>query len=136
MSLFHNDADSLRPLFLMRHGQRLYFASEIKAFLDLARFRRDIDLEGFHHYFSLGYLPRRHTPFRQIEELPGGRLVEVDLGRGAVRESSYYKIRYTPQPVRDERELAKELQARMQDLQIWASTPVENQGKGIERIGI
>jgi asparagine synthase (glutamine-hydrolysing) len=92
------DFFGLRPVFYMvRHG-KLYFGSEIKAFMDLEAFRDDLDLEGIYHYFSLAYLPGRHTPFRDVHELGGGRLLEVDLTKGTVEEKEYHSLRYAADP--------------------------------------
>lgn len=104
-----------RPLFLMRAGKRLYFASEIKAFLDLPEFRADIDLEGIFHYFTLAYIPGRHTPFEAVEELQGGQRIEIDLSSGRVREDTYYRVHFEPDEDRSEAELTEALYEQMLD---------------------
>ena len=109
------DFYGIRPLFFMRARGRLYFASEIKAFLELARFEKHVDLEALHHYFTLGYMPVPRTPFRQVEELPGAHQLEIDLSSGEVRSARYYRINYAPEPVRDEHLLAERLHQEMRD---------------------
>jgi len=109
------DFFGIRPLFLMKTPERLYFASEIKSFLGLEAFRKDLDLEGLHHYLTLGYIPGKHTPFQQIEELQGAHLVEVDHAGGRVHERRYDEILYRPRAVPDERALAEELHLYMRD---------------------
>ena len=100
------DNFGIRPLFYMRKGDRLYFASEIKSFLDLSRFNGDIDYEAMYHYFSLIYLPGEHTPFTEIKELDGGHLLEADLRRNAVELKEYYSIVYRPDARMTEKEAA------------------------------
>lgn len=90
------DCFGIRPLFLMQRPGRLYVASEIKSFLQLPDFDGELDLEGLYHYFSLAYIPGEHTPYRQVRELQGGQLIEVDLRTGATEERSYYEPRYEP----------------------------------------
>ncbi|MDP8223356.1 MAG: asparagine synthase (glutamine-hydrolyzing) [Candidatus Lernaella stagnicola] len=90
------DFYGIRPLFTMRQGDRLYFASEIKSFFELPGFSPELDHEAIHHYFSLAYIPETLTPFKQVYEPQGGRLIEVDLAAGTHEERSYHEIRYEP----------------------------------------
>jgi asparagine synthase (glutamine-hydrolysing) len=96
------DPFGLRPLFYMQAGGRLYFASEIKAFLDLPAFRARLDRRGLWDFFTHAYIPGERTPFEQVKELEGGRLLEVDLESGAVREREYFRLRYEADPSLDE----------------------------------
>lgn len=109
------DPYGIRPLFFMQARNRLYFGSEIKAFLDLPDCRRDVDLEGLFHYFTLAYIPGRHTPFLSIEELPGGHLLEIDLSKGSCSEKEYYSVGYAPERGRSEKEWAELLYQQMRD---------------------
>jgi asparagine synthase (glutamine-hydrolysing) len=109
------DFYGIRPLFIMRNGDRLYFASEIKAFLDLPRFKKNIDLEGLFHYFTLSYIPGRHTPFKGIEEVPGGTWLEVDLREGIVDERKYYRPSYNSVSGVSEADLATSVYEHMRD---------------------
>ncbi len=109
------DQYGIRPLFISRTADRLYFASEIKAFLDLPHFDGTLDREGLYHYFTLAYIPGRHTPFAQIEELQGGQLIEVDLTSGTVQERAYYEPTYAPNLDATEEELGEALYEQMRD---------------------
>lgn len=109
------DQFGIRPLFFTRHGQRLYFASEIKALRDLPHVGDDLDREGLYHYFTLAYIPGRHTPFAKIEELQGGQLLEIDLREGRVAEHTYYTPTYAPNHDASEEELADALYEQMRD---------------------
>lgn len=109
------DFYGIRPLFYMTAGDRLYFASEIKSFLNLDRFDGRIDREALYHYFSLAYIPDRMTPFEQVRELQGGCLLEVDLERGRFEEKEYYEVRYDPDEAMTEKEAAAGLRERMID---------------------
>ena len=109
------DFYGIRPLFYMHQGRRLYFASEIKALLDLPCFDGRLDHEGFFHYFSLAYIPEQHTPFQMIKELQGGELLEVDLATGRLTERQYYEIHYEPDHSLTEEEVAPLLYEQMKD---------------------
>ena len=86
-----------RPLFHTTIGDRLYFASEIKAFYAVPGFRPEPCLEAMHHYFSLAYIPGTLTALEGVSELDGAHLVEATPGSGnppLVRP--YYEIRFAP----------------------------------------
>jgi asparagine synthase (glutamine-hydrolysing) len=104
-----------RPLFTMRAGGRFYFASEIKAFLEIPGFDRSLDREGLHHFLSLAYYPGSSTPFEAVRELEGGRLVEFDLSTGRDREREYYALDYTQKRESTVDETAASLRERMLD---------------------
>ncbi len=104
-----------RPLFTMARGDRLYFASEIKAFLDLPGFDEKLDHQALYDYLSLAYIPGRRTPFEKIREVLGGHLLEVDTAKGTVSEREYYRVHFAPDPSLREEETARALHDRMLD---------------------
>jgi len=109
------DFYGIRPLFFMQAGDRLYFSSEIKSFIDLDRFDGEIDQEAIYHFFSLAYIPDRLTPFAQVQELPGASLLEVDLEGGSLSEREYHEVRYDPDPGICEKEAVPALKEHMID---------------------
>jgi len=109
------DFFGIRPLFYMVGRDRLYFASEIKSFMELPEFEADLDHDGFFHFFSLAYLPEHHTPFAKVHELEGAHLIEVDCKAGTWEDRSYYEIRYDPDHSITERDIAQPLYREMRD---------------------
>ena len=57
------DFFGINPLFYSMKGDKIYFASEIKALLDIPDFKKEVDEEAIYHYITLGYIPHRLTPF-------------------------------------------------------------------------
>jgi len=109
------DFFGIRPLFFMVKNERLHFASEIKSFLQLPYFDDTLDYEAVFHYFGLAYIPDRLTPYRDVEELMGGRLVEVDLRTGRWEERSYYEPHYRTDPTITEQDILDPLRDAMRD---------------------
>lgn len=107
------DLYGLRPVFYLAHGARVYFASEIKALLEVPGWNRRLDHEALWHFFSLAYMPGRRTPFAGIRELPAGHLLEVDLRSGDFREKQYSVLNYQPDPSLTETAAAAELRRRL-----------------------
>lgn len=90
------DFYGINPLFYAVKGGRLYFSSELKAFFEYPDFEPELNPESMYHFFSLAYIPGELTPYQGIEELQGGRLLEVDLKTGKYENRSYYELVYEP----------------------------------------
>ncbi len=86
-----------RPLFWMTLGDRLYFSSEIKSFMEIPGFTPEVNREAIFHYFSLAYVPGTLTAFKGVHELDGSHLIETDLNGGEFKEPrEYYTINFEP----------------------------------------
>jgi asparagine synthase (glutamine-hydrolysing) len=79
-----------KPLFVMRDGGNLAFASEIKALLSLSWAPRSIDPAGLSGYFSYRYVPGPRTLFAGIGKLPPAHYA-VFAG-GTYHEARYYDV--------------------------------------------
>ncbi len=88
------DFYGIRPLFYTYKNNGIYFASEIKAFLDIENFSDEIDCKGIWDYFTLAYIPGDKTPFKDLKELGGGEYFEVNLSNYRVARRTYYKYKY------------------------------------------
>lgn len=88
------DAFGRRPLFTARTPGRLWFASEIKALLEVPGVDRSPDAESAWHFFSLGYVPGERTAFAGVREVLEGRCLAVDLRAGRVAESRFHRLEF------------------------------------------
>jgi asparagine synthase (glutamine-hydrolysing) len=59
-----------KPLFILEDGEGLYFASEIKALLQLPRARPDVNLSAVWEFLAYRYVPGPRTLFEGIRKLP------------------------------------------------------------------
>ena len=55
-----------KPLFYGRVGENFYFASELKALLEVPGFQREIDPEALTDYFSLLYIAAPKTIYKSV----------------------------------------------------------------------
>jgi len=97
------DRLGIKPLFLHVGGQRVAFASEIKALLELPDVSREWDLQALHDYFHFLYVPEPGTAYRAIRHVPPASCVVVDPG--GIREQRYWELR-PGSPLRGEAALA------------------------------
>jgi asparagine synthase (glutamine-hydrolysing) len=74
--LLARDRLGKKPLYYVDDGDRLIFASEIKAILECEGIRRELDTDALLCYLSLGYVPAPLTMFRGIRKLLPGQLLQ------------------------------------------------------------
>ncbi|MBN2545245.1 MAG: asparagine synthase (glutamine-hydrolyzing) [Spirochaetes bacterium] len=88
------DPYGIKPLFYMKINSRLYFASEIKALLQVPEYKPSCSLEGLYHYLSFNYVPGRLTAFEGIEEFPSGYIAEINAESLKINFTRYFDINY------------------------------------------
>jgi asparagine synthase (glutamine-hydrolysing) len=87
-TLLARDPHGVKPLYLAEDGDRILFASEIKALLAGLPGRPAADREALLEYLSFQVPLSDRTLFRGIRRLGPGRLLRVDPGE--VRESAWW----------------------------------------------
>ncbi|WP_324764595.1 asparagine synthase (glutamine-hydrolyzing) (plasmid) [Sinorhizobium meliloti] len=123
------DRMGVRPLFHTLKGGTLYFASEVKALLEVPGVSAEIDPIALDQIFTLWAPIAPRTPFRDIHELEPGHLMIAD--QNGITTRSYWQLDY---PDRDERSAyaeesraADELRALLTDatrIRMRADVPV------------
>jgi asparagine synthase (glutamine-hydrolysing) len=84
------DRMGIKPLYIARHGDDLYFGSELKAILVHPEIERWLSQDGLDCYLSLNYVPAPWTLVEGIEKLLPGQWME--WRRGAIRTESYWSL--------------------------------------------
>ncbi|QEL25203.1 asparagine synthase (glutamine-hydrolyzing) [Bosea sp. F3-2] len=123
------DRMGVRPLFYTRQGERLYFASEVKALLQVPGVVAELDPVALDQIFTLWAPIAPRTAFRDIYELEPASLMIVQEGSIATRPywSLTYPDRDAPPRHRDERAVAEELRALLTEatrIRMRADVPV------------
>lgn len=88
------DRMGIKPLYYYRHGQELFFGSELKAILVHPEVDRRLNLAGLNHFLSLNYVPCPHTLVEGIEKLPPGHWLEWREGK--IRSEAYWRLELEP----------------------------------------
>lgn len=84
------DRMGIKPLYIARHGQDLFFGSELKAILVHPEIDRQLSLHGLDCYLALNYVPCPWTLVEGIEKLPPGSWFEWQ--DGATRSEAYWRL--------------------------------------------
>ena len=84
------DRMGIKPLYFARHGDDLFFASELKAILIHPEINRQLSLDGLDCYLSLNYVPSPWTLVEGIEKIPPGQWLEWQDGK--VSSRSFWRL--------------------------------------------
>ncbi|MGC2526725.1 MAG: asparagine synthase (glutamine-hydrolyzing) [Candidatus Acidiferrum sp.] len=84
------DRMGIKPLYIARHGEDLFFGSELKTIFIHPEFERRLSLAGLDCYLSLNYIPCPWTLVEGIEKLPPGQWLEWRDGK--VYAETYWKL--------------------------------------------
>ncbi len=121
------DRLGIRPIFYAVHGDRFYFASEIKAIFCDDRISRRLDLQGLDEIFTWWTTAPPRTAFAGINELEAGSYLEIKSGK--VFGGRWWQMTF-PESFDESRSLdswAEELHGLLVDsvrLQLRADVPV------------
>ncbi|MEO7145257.1 MAG: asparagine synthase (glutamine-hydrolyzing) [Bryobacteraceae bacterium] len=88
------DRMGIKPLYIHRRGENLYFGSELKAILEHPEVERRLNSEALSHYLSLNYVPSPHTLVEGIEKLPAAQWLEWRGGK--TRTQAYWRLEFHP----------------------------------------
>lgn len=110
--LLARDRFGKKPLYYALSGDRLLFASEIKAIFAVAPELATIDPEGVLSFFYFGYIPDPLTAFTQVRKLSPAHLLEFSGGH--IRTRKYWELpKYGVYEPRSEGECLEEMEERL-----------------------
>ncbi len=107
--LLARDRVGKKPLYWTADGDRIVFASEIKALLRNPSIKRELALEAIDDYLALGAVPAPATVWRGIEALPPAHVLVWQDGR--VRTEEYWDLAFAPDASRSEASWLEEFDA-------------------------
>ncbi len=84
------DRVGIKPLYIARDGEELYFGSELKAILIHPEIERNLSLQALDCYLALNYIPAPWTMIEGIFKVMPGTWVE--WRNGEVRSESYWTL--------------------------------------------
>src|SRR5437763_10082447 len=125
------DRMGVRPLFYASRKDALYFASEVKALLEVPGLDASLDPIALDQIFTFWFPLAPRTAFRGISELPPAHMLIAERGRIDIRP--YWRLEFPRLgdddvlDCRDEREIAEELEHLLLDatrIRLRADVPV------------
>jgi len=101
------DRVGIKPLYIARQDEELFFGSELKAIFVHPEIERRISLEGLDCYLSLNYVPCPWTLVEGIEKLPPGNWLEWRDGK--VTTEAYWELPFAAASAWNMQEAKEEL---------------------------
>jgi len=92
--LLARDHAGIKPLYYWQDGQRLYFASEIKALLRVPGVPRELNREAIPTYLTLLWVPGEETMLKAVRKVEPGHYLTWRDGRTEVRQ--WFHLAYEP----------------------------------------
>ena len=94
------DRIGIKPLYYLLDGEKIIFASELKAILEHPEADTDIDYGSLSDYLTYGYVGSPKTIFSGIRKLPPACTLKVVEGEAVVK--TYWSMAYPENPFGDE----------------------------------
>jgi asparagine synthase (glutamine-hydrolysing) len=113
--LIARDRLGIKPLYYTFVNDRLCFASEMKALLELEDVSRDLDWTAVGHLVSYLTTPNDQSILRGISKLPPGHLMSVSRGGSRIKVEPYWDANFAPSSGRTEESYAEELRALLDE---------------------
>jgi asparagine synthase (glutamine-hydrolysing) len=112
--LIARDRLGIKPLYYTMVNDRLCFASEMKALLELPEVSRDLDWNAVGHLVSYLTTPGDQSILRGIKKLPPGHLLSLSRG-GSIKVEPYWDAHFAPATGRTEESFVEELRALLDE---------------------
>lgn len=103
-----------KPLYFSSSPSLFAFASELSALVHHRSLKTTVSRRSLAKLFGYGYIPAPLSLYEEVEKLPAGNFITVDLDNLAVTRSTYWRFELHPDEALlecDEGELAEELRA-------------------------
>lgn len=101
--LLARDRLGVKPLYYYEDGERLAFASEVKALLQCPFVPREPDPDVVADYLALMYIRGPRTPFKRVRKLLPGHYLVLDCTSETARVVRYWELEHV-QPARMSKE--------------------------------
>jgi asparagine synthase (glutamine-hydrolysing) len=89
------DRMGIKPLYIARRGEDIYFGSELKTLFVHPEIERRLDPAGLDCYLSLNYVPCPYTLIEGVEKMRPGTWLE--WRNGTVRSETYWRLPGLPE---------------------------------------
>ncbi len=90
------DRMGIKPVYIARRGENLYFASELKAILAHPEIERRLDPAGLASFLTRNFIAGQESMVEGIEKLAPGSWISWEDGR--VESGLYWTLRFDPSP--------------------------------------
>ena len=102
------DRFGVKPLYYAELDGTFYFASEIKAILQVLPRRPELNRQALHDYLTLRYVPAPDTIWRGIRKLPPAHRLTYSFGSGLQHPERYWRLDFAASELNSARDYSAE----------------------------
>lgn len=84
------DRVGVKPLYYTIQNKIFLFSSELKSFMALDFFKKEINSEAVGYFFQLAYIPGPYTVFNDVYKLNGGEYLTYDIEKLTFEKFTYW----------------------------------------------
>jgi asparagine synthase (glutamine-hydrolysing) len=103
------DRIGIKPLYYLKRPDCFVFGSELKSFLGLPFFEREIDQNSLSHYMSLLYIPGDVSILKGVHRLRPGHWFEYDIPKSRLKIEKYWNLTANRREARSEEEWCEDI---------------------------
>lgn len=108
------DRSGKKPFYHAQHNGKFYFASEVKALLEIDGIAPKLDERAFYDFLTFNVLPSPMTMFKGIQKLDAGESLILDLS-GRIKSEHYWSVQYQNLTSQSEKELSDMVYAALEE---------------------
>lgn len=105
------DRLGVKPLYYGEAGDKIYFASEVKAIVAGSAAPMSIDRQALHDYLTLRFVPSCETVWQGISKLAPGHILSMEINGKGRHLERYWQLRFASEPLDRERNYVQEFEA-------------------------
>ena len=89
------DRLGVKPLYIYRNNDEIFFSSEIKSFLHVDSFKKTLNNQSIHNYLKYNYIPVPHTIFENVRHVLPGSYLQINVKTFDIKTTKYWDISNT-----------------------------------------
>lgn len=113
--LLLRDRLGVKPLFFYQNESIFAFSSEIKSFLAIPGFKKEIDHSSIYHYLNFNYIPLPQTIFKGVVHVAPGSYLKVDISSHKIEQVNFWDLANTEELISSESETMDRVESLIED---------------------
>ncbi len=110
------DFFGIKPLYYYIQDEKIVaFSSEIKSFLNIPGFKREVNNSAVFNYLSYQYNPLAETFFKDVYKLPPAHFMKINVSSGSTHIKKYWEMEFHPNSSLNETETKEKIQKTIRD---------------------
>ena len=108
------DYFGVKPLYYYQNNKVFLFGSEIKSFLVVPDFKKELNKEMLGAYLTFSFTPGKRTFFKDVYKLEPGHYIEYDLKKNTYSNVKYFSFKFS-ETNKSYKEIVDEISLKMKD---------------------